>query len=227
MKLDEKNIILKKISKKVYFNKETLNILNEINLTINQKEFIVIMGPSGSGKSTLLNIIGLLDLPSSGEIIWNGTNISELNQNDLAEKRNKDIGFIFQQYNLINSLTVKENVFLPLYLNNTLDNNEKNNKVIDVLTKVGMKHRMDNFPSTLSGGEQQRVAIARAIVNNPSIIIADEPTGNVDSENEHLIIDLLNTLVSEGTTVVVVTHNDIYKKYANNLYYLKNGCITK
>ncbi|SKA92161.1 putative ABC transport system ATP-binding protein [Clostridium sp. USBA 49] len=218
-------ITLREIKKDFYFNKTKISILKGINLDINKGEFIVIMGPSGSGKSTLLNIVGLLDSTSSGEFIWENEKIFNLNQNQLSDKRTNDIGFVFQQYNLIKSLSVKENVLLPLYLNNKLTDAEKIKKVNDVLGKVGMIHRKDNFPNTLSGGEQQRVAIARSLVNDPSLIIADEPTGNVDQENENAIINILTELANEGKAILVVTHNEIYKRVASKLYYLKDGIL--
>lgn len=181
--------------------------LNNINLEVNKGEFISIMGPSGSGKSTLLNVIGLLDEPSGGGLSLNGYTITSYKDKYLADIRNKEIGFIFQTFHLINDLNVVDNVEIPLLYSKGLSGSQRRKLAIEALHRVGLHARVQHFPSQLSGGQQQRVAIARAIAGNPRIILADEPTGNLDSQMGDEIIDVLQELNNDGTTVIMVTHD--------------------
>lgn len=185
---------------------ETLALSN-IELIINKGEFVSITGPSGCGKSTLLSLLGLLDTASQGQFVLNGHDTSELSKNERAKIRNKEIGFIFQSFNLISDLDVYENVELPLTYRKDLSEAEIKTRVNDALAKVDMGHRNKHFPSQLSGGQQQRVAIARALAGSPSILLADEPTGNLDSKNAQMVMDLLHELHKEGATICMVTHD--------------------
>ena len=186
---------------------ETLALTN-INLQINKGEFLSIMGPSGSGKSTLLNIMGLLDKPSSGEILIDGDKLENYRDGKLARIRNHKIGFVFQSYHLVNDLSVVDNVEIPL-IYRTMSGKERRRRALEALEKVGLNARTKHFPTQLSGGQRQRVAIARAIVGNPEIILADEPTGNLDSVMGQEILEILKSLVSDmGTTIIMVTHDD-------------------
>ncbi len=206
---------------KVYTTGEhKLYALNEVNLTIDEGKFIVVLGPSGAGKSTLLNLLGGLDSPTSGKIIVCGKDISTLTQNELADYRAKTIGFVFQFYNLIPTLTVYENVALVSEVTlNALDPKE-------MLQEVGLQEHLKNFPSELSGGEQQRVSIARALAKNPKIILCDEPTGALDSETGRMVLKLLLSMAkNHGKTVVVVTHNQNITKIADSIILVKNGKI--
>ena len=192
---------------KIYRTKEIETVaLENVNLEVQQGEFLSIMGPSGCGKSTLLNIMGLLDLPTSGTVEINGVNTVGMSDKELAAFRNKQLGFVFQSFHLINSLNVLDNVELPL-LYRKVSSSERRKLAEAVLEKVGLSHRMRHFPTQLSGGQCQRVAIARAIVGNPEIILADEPTGNLDSFNTHEIMRLLEEINQRGTTVIVITHS--------------------
>ena len=193
---------------KVFFTDDVETYaLNEINLTIHQGEYIAIAGPSGCGKSTLLSLLGLLDNATGGEYHLAGHDVSNLNRDERAIIRNEKIGFIFQAFNLISDLTVAENVELPLSYRKDISKEQRKQMVSDALTKVDMSHRTNHFPSQLSGGQQQRVAVARAIAGNPSIILADEPTGNLDSKNALAVMDLLDQLHQEGATICMVTHD--------------------
>ena len=198
---------------KIYRTKEIETVaLENVNLTVNKGEFLSIMGPSGCGKSTLLNIIGLLDAPTSGTVEIAGINTINMNDKQLAEFRNQKLGFVFQSFHLINSLNVLDNVELPL-LYRKVSAKERREAAVVVLEKVGLSHRMRHFPTQLSGGQCQRVAIARAIVGNPDIILADEPTGNLDSKMGAEVMDLLHQLNREdGRTIVMVTHNEAQAK---------------
>jgi len=198
--------------------------LNKINLTVNQGDFLAIMGPSGCGKSTLLSLIGMLDSPDSGDYIFGEQSIAHYGEAKLAKLRSSSIGFVFQSFNLIDSLTVFENVELPLqYLK--ISRAERKQKVEAILTKVGIDHRADHLPQQLSGGQQQRVAVARALVINPKLILADEPTGNLDSKNGEEVMAMLRTLNESGTTVIMVTHSEHDAKYANRMIRLFDGQI--
>ena len=195
---------------KVYRTKEIETLaLENVNIEIREGEFVSIMGPSGCGKSTLLNIIGLLDIPTSGSVTIMNDATGKMKDSQLSEFRNQNIGFVFQSFHLIPSLNVAENVALPLVYRNGLSRKERSQKIEEVLTKLGLSHRMRHFPGQLSGGQCQRVAIARAIVGNPKIILADEPTGNLDSKMGQEVMDILHYLNKEdGRTIVMVTHNE-------------------
>jgi len=198
--------------------------LNKVSLEVKEGEYVAVMGPSGCGKSTLLNILGLLDNPTSGSYIFNGTEVANLRERDRTIFRKGNIGFVFQSFNLIDELNVYENVELPLiYLK--MKTGERKKKVEDALERMKIGHRAKHFPQQLSGGQQQRVAIARAVVANPKLILADEPTGNLDSKNGLEVINLLSELNKEGTTIVMVTHSDHDAGYAHRIVNLFDGQI--
>ena len=198
--------------------------LNNVNLEIAQGEFVAIMGPSGCGKSTLLNILGTLEAPTSGKYFINETDMTKMNESQLSNFRKKNIGFIFQSFNLIDELTVFENIELPLiYLG--IRKVERTQKVMNILEQMNMIHRAGHFPQQLSGGQQQRVAIARAIVTDCPLILADEPTGNLDSTNGIEVMTLLQQLNNQGTTIIMVTHSERDAGYANRIIYLLDGEI--
>lgn len=198
--------------------------LNEVSLEINQGEFIAIMGPSGCGKSTLLNILGLLDNPTSGELWFLDREVSGFSENNRTDLRNGNIGFVFQSFNLIDELTVFENVELPL-LYAGVSVRERVERVNKALERMQIAHRTEHYPQQLSGGQQQRVAIARAIVTNPRIILADEPTGNLDSTNGNEVMSLLKELNDDGATVVMVTHSEENAREARRIIRMMDGCI--
>lgn len=198
--------------------------LNEVNIEINRGEFVAIMGPSGCGKSTLLNILGLLDNPTSGELWFLGQEVSRFSENGRTDLRNGNIGFVFQSFNLIDELTVFENVELPL-LYAGVPVRERVERVNCALERMQIAHRTEHYPQQLSGGQQQRVAIARAIVTNPHLILADEPTGNLDSINGNEVMALLKELNSEGATVVMVTHSEENAREAGRIVRMMDGCI--
>jgi len=198
--------------------------LNKVNIDIKKGEFAAIMGPSGCGKSTLLNIIGLLDNPSEGSFIFNGTDVSQHSEKQRTQYRKGNIGFIFQGFNLIDELSVFENVELPL-LYMGIGSGERKKKVNEVLERMNIAHRAKHFPQQLSGGQQQRVAIARAVVTNPPLLLADEPTGNLDSVNGTEVMELLSELNKEGTTIVMVTHSPSDATYAHRVIHLFDGKI--
>lgn len=209
-----------------YFKTEQLQTraVHNVNLHIKKGEFVAIMGPSGCGKSTLLNIIGMLDNPSEGSYLFGGEEVGKLKENQRTLKRKGNIGFVFQSFNLVDELTVFENVELPLiYLK--VGVKERKRRVNEVLKRMKMGHRLDHFPQQLSGGQQQRVAIARALVPNPNLILADEPTGNLDSKNGREVMEFLTTLNQEGTTIVMVTHSDRDSQYAHRVVNLFDGQI--
>jgi putative ABC transport system ATP-binding protein len=198
--------------------------LDKVTLNVKEGEYVAVMGPSGCGKSTLLNILGLLDNPSSGSYIFNGTEVANLKERDRTIFRKGNIGFVFQSFNLIDELNVYENVELPLiYLK--MKPSERKKRVEDVLERMKIAHRAKHFPQQLSGGQQQRVAIARAVVANPKLILADEPTGNLDSKNGVEVINLLSELNKEGTTIIMVTHNDRDAGYAHRIVNLFDGQV--
>ena len=198
--------------------------LNEVNIESNRGEFVAIMGPSGCGKSTLLNILGLLDNPTSGELWFLGQEVSRFSENSRTDLRNGNIGFVFQSFNLIDELTVFENVELPL-LYAEVPVRERVERVNCALERMQIAHRTEHYPQQLSGGQQQRVAIARAIVTNPHLILADEPTGNLDSINGNEVMALLKELNSEGATVVMVTHSEENAREAGRIVRMMDGCI--
>lgn len=218
-----KSIELKNVSK-VYNNSVTA--LDNASFTIKQGEFIAVMGQSGSGKSTFLQIAGLLDKCTSGEIVINGEDVSSLDENKLANVRMKSLGFVFQAFHLNRHLKLYENIMVPMLINDEYktkaDMESKAQELIDI---VGLSHRKDHYPGELSGGEQQRVAIARALANNPDFILADEPTGNLDSKNETMIFAELRKLADSGKGVLVVSHNDAVIDYADKIYIMKDGVL--
>jgi putative ABC transport system ATP-binding protein len=208
---------------KIYRTEEVETVaLNKISLNIKEHEFVAIMGPSGCGKSTLLNILGLLDDSTSGSFMFNGVEVSKFKESKRSDLRKANIGFVFQSFNLIDELTVYENVELPLIYNN-VKSAERKILVEEALEKVQMMHRRKHFPSQLSGGQQQRVAVARAVVNSPKLILADEPTGNLDSKNGLEVMQLLSSLNEKGTTIVMVTHNEHDARYSHRIIHMLDG----
>ena len=213
--------------KKVYrFGNIETKALNGINLKVRRGEFVSIVGPSGSGKSTLLNMLGALDKPTEGKVIIDGIDITKLSDSKRAELRNKKIGFVFQSYNLIPRIDVVKNVELPLILRG-IPPEERRRKALEVLNEVGLVNKARNRPTQLSGGEQQRVAIARALVTDPSIILADEPTGNLDSKTGKTIVDLFKILNKKGRTIILVTHNMEVARETERIIYLRDGRIER
>lgn len=209
--------------KKIYRTEEVETIaLNKISLEIGEHEFVAVMGPSGCGKSTLLNIMGMLDIPDSGSYLFNETEVTKLSESACSNLRKQHIGFIFQSFNLIDDLTVYENVELPLVYNK-IKPAERRKIVQSALEKVQMMHRRDHFPSQLSGGQQQRIAVARAVINNPALILADEPTGNLDSRNGQEVMELLTELNEAGTTIIMVTHSERDARYASRIVRMLDG----
>lgn len=215
---------LKNISKVYRTEQVETTALNNINIDVQEGEFVAIMGPSGCGKSTLMNIIGMLDIPTSGDYYFKQENIAAYNESKLCNLRKYHIGFIFQSFNLIDELNVEENIDLAL-LYHGISAAERRDKVATVMDKVGIAHRAQHMPSQLSGGQQQRVAVARAIVGNQSIILADEPTGNLDSTHGQEIMDILQELNKMGTTIIMVTHNPAYADMTNRTLNLFDGSI--
>ena len=218
-------IRLIKINKLFYTDDVETQAVKELSLTINKGEFVSKMGPSGCGKSTLLNIMGLLDSPTSGDIEIDGINVCGMSDKELAHFRNQKLGFIFQNFHLIPSLNVIDNVALPLLYRKGLSASERKSKAEKVLKKVGLSHRMKHLPSQLSGGQSQRVAIARAIIGNPEIILADEPTGNLDSKTGIEIMNILHQLNTEGTTIVMVTHDENIANKTGRVIRLLDGTL--
>jgi len=211
--------------KKIYTTDEVeTTALNKVNLKVNEGEFVAVMGPSGCGKSTLLNILGLLDNPSEGEYHFLDSEVAKFSEKKRANLRKKNIGFVFQSFNLIDELTVYENVELPLLYLKT-PSSERKTKVNDVLERMQLFPRKNHFPQQLSGGQQQRVAVARSIVGNPRLILADEPTGNLDSENGEEVMKMLIELHEAGTTIIMVTHSPSYAEYAQKVIHLFDGHI--
>ena len=210
---------------KVYRTNEIETVaLENVNLTVDRGEFLSIMGPSGCGKSTLLNLLGLLDNPTSGELWFMGEEVSRYTENNRTDLRNGNLGFVFQSFNLIDELNVYENVELPLtYLG--VKASERKRMVEDILKRMNISHRAKHFPQQLSGGQQQRVAIARAVVTNPKLILADEPTGNLDSKNGAEVMNLLTELNKEGTTIIMVTHSQHDASFAHRTIHLFDGSV--
>ena len=217
-------IHLENILKSYFLGKQELQVLKGISLDIFKNEYVALMGPSGSGKSTLMNIIGCLDTASDGKYVLNGKDVSRMPDNDLAEVRNKEIGFVFQQFNLLPRLTALENVALPLVYAG-IGKKERNDRAMEVMEKVKLTDRSHHKPNELSGGQCQRVAIARALINNPSIILADEPTGNLDSVTSYEIMEILGKIHIDGNTVVLVTHEEDISKFAHRVIRLKDGLV--
>lgn len=204
--------------------RQELEVLKGITIDIDRNEYVALMGPSGSGKSTLMNILGCLDSPTAGTYILNGHDVSTMPDNELADIRNKEIGFVFQQFNLLPRLTALENVALPLVYAG-IPKRQRNEMAMEVLRKVDLTDRSHHRPNEMSGGQCQRVAIARALVNNPSIILADEPTGNLDSKTSHEIMDIFNKIHADGNSVVLVTHEDDISKFAHRIIRLRDGIL--
>ncbi len=202
----------------------TVKALNGVSFDIHKNEYIAIMGPSGSGKSTLMNMIGCLDTPTTGEYILNNHRVSEMNDAELAEVRNREIGFVFQTFNLLPRTTCLANVELPLIYAG-MKSSQRKNQAIEVLTKVGLGDRIDHKPNELSGGQRQRVAIARALVNSPSILLADEPTGNLDSKTGEEIMQLFEELYQQGNTIILVTHENEIADFSRRIIRLRDGLI--
>lgn len=215
-------VFLKDITKSYTIGKRKIDVLKGISLEFKKGEFISLMGPSGAGKSTLLNIIGCLDRPTTGTYILDSINVNTLSDNELAEIRNKKIGFVFQNFNLIPRLSAIKNVELPL-LYSRVHPDERKKKAYFYLQKVGLSERADHMPSELSGGEQQRVAIARALINNPLIILADEPTGNLDSKTGQEIMNIFSNIHKDGTTIIMVTHEIAIAERAERIVTIKDG----
>ena len=212
------------ISRKYVMGTETIHALKSISINIDRGEYVAFMGPSGSGKSTLMNIIGCLDSPSDGKYVLNSNDVSDLTENELAEIRNKEIGFVFQTFNLLPRATALENVALPLVYAG-LSKADREEKAFEALRGVGLDERAKHKPNELSGGQRQRVAIARALVNDPSIILADEPTGNLDSKTSYSIMDLFEHLHQQGNTIIMVTHEEDIAEYSHRIVRLKDGLI--
>lgn len=220
----ERVISTEKISRIYQMGSEIIKALQSITIDINKGEYVAFMGASGSGKSTLMNIVGCLDTPSDGTYILNNNNVSDLTENQLAEIRNKEIGFVFQTFNLLPRATSLENVALPLIYAG-IGKGEREERALATLASVGLDDRASHKPNELSGGQRQRVAIARALVNNPSIILADEPTGNLDSKTSYSIMDLFQRLHDEGNTLIMVTHEDDIAHYAHRIVKLRDGLV--
>ncbi len=217
-------IQLENIQKSYFMGKQELKVLKRITLEISKNEYVALMGPSGSGKSTLMNLLGCLDSPTDGKYILNGKDVSKMPDDDLADVRNKEIGFVFQQFNLLPRLTAAENVALPLIYNGTT-RKLRTELANEMLNRVGLSDRSHHKPNELSGGQNQRVAIARALVNNPSIILADEPTGNLDSKTSVEIMNIFDKIQSDGNTVILVTHEEEIANYARRIIRLRDGII--
>jgi len=217
-------ILLDEIRKHYIMGRQELQVLKGISLSIQRNDYVALMGPSGSGKSTLMNILGCLDSPSSGNYVLNGNDVSKMVDAELAEIRNKEIGFVFQQFNLLPRLTALENVALPLVYAG-ISKKQRTEMAMEVITKVDLQDRYHHRPNELSGGQCQRVAIARALVNNPSIILADEPTGNLDTKTSYEIMNIFSKIHNEGNTVVLVTHEEDISNYARRVIRLRDGII--
>lgn len=217
-------ILLKDIHKSYYLGKQELPVLKGINLTVNNNEYVSLMGPSGSGKSTLMNIIGCLDTLSKGQYILNGKDVSRMTDDDLADVRNIEIGFVFQQFNLLPRLTAWENVALPLIYSGA-SKKDREDRAIEMLKRVGLSDRAHHKPNELSGGQSQRVAIARALINNPSIILADEPTGNLDTKTSVEIMELFGEIHNQGNTVMLVTHEEDIANFTKRIIRIRDGVV--
>ena len=224
MIMDKIVIQLEGLEKHYEVGTQTVKALNGVTLAINKGEYVAVMGPSGSGKSTLMNLIGALDTPSRGEYILNGTNVSHLTDDQLAEIRNREIGFVFQTFNLLPRYSALENVVLPLIYGG-VSKEERTKRGEEALKSVGLSDRMTHKPNELSGGQRQRVAVARALVNKPSLILADEPTGNLDSKTSVDIMRLLDDIHAAGNTIVLVTHEEDIAQHAQRIVRFKDGMV--
>jgi len=222
--MEQPLIIIKEIGRKYVIGSEVIHALKSVSLDINKGEFVALMGPSGSGKSTLMNILGCLDTPSSGTYVLNGTNVSQMTDDALAEVRNQEIGFVFQTFNLLPRSTALDNVALPLiYAGSSKKDREA--RAAKALENVNLGNRMDHKPNELSGGQRQRVAVARALINDPSIILADEPTGNLDTKTSIEIMGLLEEIHSKGNTIILVTHEEDIAQHAHRIVRMRDGLI--
>jgi putative ABC transport system ATP-binding protein len=217
-------ITLKDIGRKYVIGSEIIHALKSVTLTIKKGEFVALMGPSGSGKSTLMNILGCLDTPTKGEYILNGINVSHMTDNELAEVRNQEIGFVFQTFNLLPRNTALDNVALPLVYAG-VSKEKRMERAKKNLENVGLGNRIDHKPNELSGGQRQRVAVARALINNPSIILADEPTGNLDTKTSIEIMGLIEDIHAKGNTIILVTHEEDIAKHAHRIVRMRDGLI--
>ncbi len=217
-------ILITDIGRKYVIGAETIHALKSVTLTIKKGEFVALMGPSGSGKSTLMNILGCLDTPTKGEYILNGINVSEMSDSELAEVRNQEIGFVFQTFNLLPRSSAKENVALPLVYAG-VKKEDRDTRAIKALVNVGLGNWVDHKPNELSGGQRQRVAVARALINNPSIILADEPTGNLDSKTSVEIMALIEDIHAKGNTIILVTHEEDIAQHAHRIVRMRDGLI--
>ncbi len=217
-------IDLKNIHKSYYLGKQELPVLKGIDLIVGNNEYVALMGPSGSGKSTLMNIIGCLDSLTSGTYVLNGKDVSKMLDDELADVRNHEIGFVFQQFNLLPRLTAWENVALPLIYAG-VSKNEREERAKTMLEKVGLADRVGHKPNELSGGQSQRVAIARALINNPSIILADEPTGNLDTKTSYEIMELIGDIHEQGNTVILVTHEEDIAEHTKRIVRIRDGVV--
>lgn len=226
IKENEEVIRLEHIQKNYYIGTEEVPVLRDIQLSIHKGEFVSIMGPSGSGKSTLMNILGCLDRPTEGSYILDGNEVSNLDDNQLAFMRNRKIGFIFQSFNLLPRLSALDNVILPMIYGNVFKN-ERKKRAEEMLISVGLGDRIHHMPAEMSGGQRQRVAIARALVNHPSIIMADEPTGNLDSKSTNEVMEIFTELHDSGKTIILVTHETDVAGFATRHVILSDGCISK
>lgn len=222
--MEQPIINIKGITRDFPLGSEIVKVLKGIDLTINKGEYVALMGPSGSGKSTLMNILGCLDTPTGGSYILNGKDVSQMSDDELAGIRNKEIGFVFQTFNLLPRTTALDNVALPMVYAG-YKKPERNERATEVLTQVGLADRMDHKPNQLSGGQRQRVAVARALVNHPSIILADEPTGNLDSKTSVEIMNLFDQIHANGNTVILVTHEEDIAEHAHRIIRLRDGII--
>ncbi len=223
----EKSIILKNGLKEFSLRNEKITAMDNVNLEIKTGKLYVIMGHSGSGKSTLIQILGLLDNLTSGNLYINGQDVSNISEDEKADIRQKEIGFVFQSFYLNPKLTAIENVMLPMYINKDIESSNRRRKALKLLTNFGLENRINHYPKELSGGEQQRIAIARALANDPSFILADEPTGNLDVKNEEIVYNTLRELANSGKAVVVVSHNESIKKYADKVLYMDLGKLSE
>lgn len=219
-------IHIKDIGRKYVIGAEVIHALKSVSLDIHKGEFVALMGPSGSGKSTLMNILGCLDTPSKGDYVLNGTNVSHMTDDSLAEVRNKEIGFVFQTFNLLPRSTSLDNVALPLIYAG-VNKTERDKRAHAALENVGLGNRVTHKPNELSGGQRQRVAVARALINNPSIILADEPTGNLDTKTSVEIMGLLEEIHSKGNTIILVTHEEDIAQHAHRIVRMRDGLIEK
>jgi len=223
----ESVIELKDVKKYYEMGENIVRALDGVDIKIEKGDFVAIMGPSGSGKSTGMNLIGSLDLSTQGEIYLGGENIEDLEESELAQVRGKKIGFIFQQFNLVPNLTTKENVMLPMMFQG-IPEEEREERAEDVLKLVDLEDRMDHYPNQLSGGQQQRVAIARALSNDPEVILADEPTGNLDTKTGEKVMDFLTKLNKQGKTIIMVTHDpDLAREHSKTIYSVRDGKVEK